>query len=67
MSALRIRNYIKEVGIEEERAEKFIARCANSQDPSSLMSYRRCAGVLSTRASHPLSSDIVALAGESIL
>ena len=36
-SALRIRNYIKELGIEEERTEQFIARCANSQDPQRLV------------------------------
>jgi hypothetical protein len=32
-SALRIRNNIKELGIEEERVEQLIARCANSHDP----------------------------------
>jgi hypothetical protein len=35
-SALRIRNYIKRIGIEEERVEQFIAICANSQDPQKL-------------------------------
>ena len=37
MVALRIRNYIKELGIEEERVEQFITRCANSQDPQKLV------------------------------
>jgi hypothetical protein len=32
MSALRIKNYIKQIGGDEERAEQFIARCANSED-----------------------------------
>lgn len=32
-SSLRIKNYIKQIGTEEERVEQFIARCANSQDP----------------------------------
>ena len=36
-SALRIRNYIKELGIDEERMEQFIARCVNSQDPQKLV------------------------------
>ncbi|MFZ0514926.1 MAG: SDR family NAD(P)-dependent oxidoreductase [Candidatus Nitrosopolaris sp.] len=36
-SALRIRNYIKELRTEEERVEQFIARCANSQDPQKLV------------------------------
>ena len=32
-SALRIKNYVKELGTEEERVEQFIAGCANSHDP----------------------------------
>src|SRR5215472_16312266 len=36
-SALRIRNYIKELGTDEERVERFIAICANSQDPQKLV------------------------------
>ena len=36
MSALRIKNYIKQIGGDEERVEQFIARCANSQDPQKL-------------------------------
>ena len=37
MSALRIKNYIKHIGADEERVEQFIARCANSQDPQKLV------------------------------
>ena len=37
MSALRIKNYIKQIGTEEERVEQFIAKCANSQDPQKLV------------------------------
>ena len=37
MSALRIKNYIKQLGGNEERVEQFIARCANSQDPQKLV------------------------------
>ena len=33
VSALRIENYIKHIGADEERVEQFIARCAASQDP----------------------------------
>jgi hypothetical protein len=36
MSALRIKNYIKQIGGDEERVEQFIARCANSQGPQKL-------------------------------
>jgi len=36
-SALRIRNYIKQLGTTEARVEQFIARCANSQDPQKLV------------------------------
>jgi len=36
-SVLRIRNYIKELGTEEERVEQFIARCANSKEPQKLV------------------------------
>jgi hypothetical protein len=32
MSVLRIKNYIKQIGADEEQVEQFIARCANSQD-----------------------------------
>jgi hypothetical protein len=37
MSALRIKNYIKQIDADEERVEQFIARCANSQDPQKLL------------------------------
>jgi hypothetical protein len=37
MSALRIRNYIKDLGTDEEQVEQFIARCMNSQDPQKLV------------------------------
>ncbi|MGB6590753.1 MAG: hypothetical protein WA323_07115 [Candidatus Nitrosopolaris sp.] len=38
MSALRIKNYIKQLGaVDEEQVEQFIARCANSQDPQKLV------------------------------
>jgi hypothetical protein len=37
VSALRIRNYIKEIGTDESRVEQFIARCASSQDPKMLV------------------------------
>jgi hypothetical protein len=34
MSALRIKNYIKQLGgVDDERVEQFIARGVNSQDP----------------------------------
>jgi histidyl-tRNA synthetase len=45
-SALRIRNYIKELGIEEERAEQFIGRCANSQDPQKLVDVLEKIGII---------------------
>jgi hypothetical protein len=38
LSALWIKNYIKQLGaVDEERVEQFIARCANSQDPQKLV------------------------------
>jgi hypothetical protein len=37
MSALRVKNYIKQIDPDEERVEQFIARCANSQDPQKLL------------------------------
>jgi hypothetical protein len=37
MSALRIKNYIKQISVDEERVEQFIARCATSQDPQKLV------------------------------
>ena len=37
MSALRIKNYIKEIGADEGRVEQFITRCAASQDPQKLV------------------------------
>ena len=38
MSALRIKNYIKQLcAVDEGRVEQFIARCANSQDPQKLV------------------------------
>ncbi|MGB6591618.1 MAG: hypothetical protein WBE68_08960 [Candidatus Nitrosopolaris sp.] len=37
MSALRIKNYIKQIGADEELVEQFIARCANSQEPQKLV------------------------------
>jgi hypothetical protein len=37
MSALRIKYYIKQIDVDEERVEQFIARCANSQDPQKLV------------------------------
>ncbi|MGB8935030.1 MAG: hypothetical protein WCC17_07990 [Candidatus Nitrosopolaris sp.] len=37
MSALRIRNYIEQMGTDEERVEQFITICANSQDPQKLV------------------------------
>jgi len=37
VSALRIRNYIKEIGTDESRVEQFIAKCASSQDPKMLV------------------------------
>lgn len=37
MSALRIKNYIKQIDADEERVEQFIARCANSQDSQKLL------------------------------
>ncbi|MFZ0510245.1 MAG: hypothetical protein WAM14_01450 [Candidatus Nitrosopolaris sp.] len=37
MSALRIKNHIKQIDADEERIEQFIARCANSQDPQMLL------------------------------
>ena len=37
MSALRIKNYIKQIGGDEERMEQFVARCTNSQDPQKLV------------------------------
>ena len=37
MSALRIKNYIKQIDADEERIEQFIARCANSQNPQKLL------------------------------
>ena len=37
-SVLRIKNYIKQLGAnDEERVEQFIARCAASQDPEKLV------------------------------
>ena len=36
-AALRIRNYVKELGTEEERVEQFIAICGNSHDPEKLV------------------------------
>jgi hypothetical protein len=36
-SALRIKNYIKQIGSDEERVEQFISRCASSQDPQKLL------------------------------
>jgi hypothetical protein len=33
MYALRIKNYIKYLGTDEERVEQFIARCGATQDP----------------------------------
>ncbi len=32
VSAIRIKNYIKQIGADEGRVEQFIARCTNSQD-----------------------------------
>jgi histidyl-tRNA synthetase len=37
MSALRIKNYIKQIGADEEQVEQFITRCANSLDPQKLV------------------------------
>ena len=37
VSALRIKNYIKHIGTDEERVEQFIASCAASQDPQKLL------------------------------
>jgi chromosome segregation ATPase len=37
MSALRIKNYIKQISVDEERVEQFITRCANSQDSQKLV------------------------------
>jgi hypothetical protein len=37
LSALRIKNYIKQIDPDEEGVEQFIARCANSQDPQKLL------------------------------
>ncbi|MGB8938119.1 MAG: hypothetical protein WCC17_23760 [Candidatus Nitrosopolaris sp.] len=38
MSALRIKNYIKQLGgVDDERVEQFIARGVNSQDPQKLV------------------------------
>ena len=37
VSALRIENYIKHIGADEERVEQFIARCAAAQDPQKLV------------------------------
>ena len=37
MSALRIRNYIKQIGVDEGQVKQFITRCANSQDPQKLV------------------------------
>jgi hypothetical protein len=34
---LRIKNYIRELGTDEERVEQFITRCAASQDPKMLV------------------------------
>ena len=46
VSALRIRNYTKELGIDEERVEQFIARCANSHDPQKLVDFLQMIGHL---------------------
>ena len=37
ISALRIKNYIKQLGTDEEQLEQFIASCATSQDPQKLL------------------------------
>lgn len=37
MSALRIKNYIRQISTDEERVEQFIAKCAASQDPQKLV------------------------------
>jgi hypothetical protein len=37
MSTLRLKNYIKQIGAEEERVEQFIAKCAAAQDPQKLV------------------------------
>ncbi|MFZ0510647.1 MAG: hypothetical protein WAM14_03495, partial [Candidatus Nitrosopolaris sp.] len=37
VSALRIKNYIKQLGVDEERVEQFIIRCANSQDQQKII------------------------------
>jgi hypothetical protein len=37
MSALRIKNYIRQIDADEERVEQVIAKCAASQDPQKLV------------------------------
>ena len=37
MSALRIKNYIKHVGADEERVEQFVVKCAAAQDPQNII------------------------------
>jgi hypothetical protein len=37
MSAVRIKNYIKQTGTDEERVEQFIAQCAATQDPQKII------------------------------
>jgi hypothetical protein len=37
MSVLRLKNYIKQLGVDKERAEQFITRCAASQNPQKLV------------------------------
>jgi hypothetical protein len=38
MSALRIKNYIKQIGADEELVEQFIARCIHKSRKNLLMS-----------------------------
>lgn len=37
MSALRIKNYIKQISIDEERVEQFISRRVAAQDPQKII------------------------------
>ena len=37
MFILRLKNRIKKLGVDEERVEQFITRCANSQDPQKII------------------------------
>ena len=37
MSALRIKNYIKHIGADEERVEQFVVKCAAAQDPQKII------------------------------